>query len=410
MTWTPAVTVTIAGQDFTGATVDLVQLRRGRQDVYTNVQAAVASITLLDIAGTGIVPTVADRLVVTLEDSGGTPITLFVGEISDFATSIYDAGIRNAPAARIQITAVSGLAKLQRRQVFALGRPVEKDGERVLDIIASGLATPWQNAEGQWEDYTTETWATFDTNIDFDIIDSPGLFDIAALPAQDGGYPAGQIAGIAGLSANGLLYETADGRIGYADGLRRFTNVQAGYLQVPAATLSAAQVETSSQLADLANVVVVQYAGGEVSESDQDSIIQFGEFAQTLNTQLENQSAAQQRAETYLETHAFPSVQFETAAIRLEQDLDNSLRDALIGLEVNDPVEIDDLPVSIGLTTFSGFVEGLVFTIDPFRAAIELNVSAAVLSIGPTFWAAVPANIAWEDLNANLQWQDARSI
>jgi hypothetical protein len=410
MTWTPAVTVTIAGQDFTGATVDLVQLRRGRQNVYSNVQAAVASITLLDIAGTGIVPTVADSLVVTLEDTAGTPVTLFVGEISDFATTIYDAGIRNAAAARIQITAVSNLAKLQRRQVFDIGRPVEMDGDRVLAIIVDGLAARWENAQGDWESLTTQTWQTYDTNIAFDLIDNPGLFDIAALPAQDGGYSAGQIAGEAGLSANGLLYETADGRIGYADGLRRITNVQAGYLQVPAITLSAAQVETTSQLADLANVVVVQYATGEVTETDSTSLQQFGEFSQTLNTRLENLSDAENRAETYLETHAFPTVQFEKAAIRLEQDLDGTLRDALISVEVNDPVEIDNLPISIGLTTFTGFVEGVTFSIDPFRAAIELTVSAAELSIGPTFWAAVPTGIAWEDVDTNLQWQDARSI
>jgi hypothetical protein len=409
MTWTPAVTVTIAGQDFTGATVDLVQLRRGRQNVYTTVQAGVASITLLDIAGTGIVPTVADSLVVTLEDTAGTPVTLFVGEISDFATTIYDAGIRNAAAARIQITAVSNLAKLQRRQVFDTGRPVEMDGDRVLAILLDGLGVPWEEAAGVWDDYTTETWATFEPGIDFSIVDTPGLFDIAGLDPQDGGYAAGQIAGQAGLSANGLLYETADGRIGYADGLRRFNNVDDGYLPVPAGVLSAAQVETSSQLADLANFVVVQFDGGEVTDRDEDSIEEFGRLTQTLNTQLANAGDAATRAEVYLDTHSLPTVQFESATIRLEQDLDTVLRDALIGIEVNDPVEIDDLPASIGLTTFAGFVEGVTFTIDPFRAAIDLTLSAANLSLGPLFWAALPA-VAWQDLPADLEWSQAGSL
>jgi hypothetical protein len=409
MTWTPAVTVTIAGEDFTGSTVDLVQLRRGRQNVYTTVQAAVASITLLDIAGTGIVPTVADSLVVTLGDTAGAPVTLFVGEISDFATTIYDAGIRNAAAARIQITAVSNLAKLQRRQVFDTGRPVEMDGDRVLAILLDGLGVPWEEAAGAWDDLTTETWATFEPGIDFSIVDTPGLFDIAALDPADGGYSAGQIAGEAGLSANGLLYETGDGRIGYADGLRRFTEVDNGYLPVPAGVLSASQVTTQSQLADLANFVVVQFAGGEVTDQDTDSINQFGRLTQTLNTQLANIGDANVRAETYLEQHALPTVQFESATIRLEQDLDTSLRDALIGIEVNDAVEIDGLPASIGLTTFAGFVEGVTFTIDPFRAAIDLTLSAANLSLGPLFWAALPA-VAWEDLPADLEWSQAGSL
>jgi hypothetical protein len=409
MTWTPVITVTIAGQDFTGATVDLVQLRRGRRNVYTTVQAAVASITLLDVAGTGIVPTVADSLVVTLEDTAGAPVTLFVGEISDFNTRIYDAGIRNTPAARIQITAVSGLAKLQRRQVFPLGRPVEKDGERVLDILLDALAVSWQEAQGTWDDLTTQTWQTFDPTIDFNIVDTPGLFDIAALDPQDGGYAAGSIAGDAGLSTGGLLYETADGRIGYADELRRFRNVETGYLQVPASTLSATQLETSSQLADLANTVVVDFAGGEVTQTDVDSVNRFGQLTQKLSTQLQNQIDAEAFAENYLNSHALPTVQFESATVRLEQNLDSSLRDALIRLEVNDPVQIDQLPVSIGLTTFAGFVEGVTFTIDPFRAAINLTLSAANLSLGLLFWEALPA-ISWQDLPGDLEWSQAGSL
>jgi len=409
MTWTPVITDTIAGQDFTGATVDLVQLRRGRQNVYTTVQAAVASITLLDVAGTGIVPTVADSLVVTLEDTAGAPVTLFVGEISDFNTRIYDAGIRNAPAARIQITAVSNLAKLQRRQVFDTGRPVEMDGDRVLAILIDGFGVPWQEASGVWDDLTTQTWETFDPDIDFTIVDTPGLFDIAALDPQDGGYSAGQVAGEAGLSANGLLYETADGRVGYADAIRRFNNVLAGYLPVPAVNLSASQVSTQSQLADLANVVVVEYAGGEVTNEDTSSIDRFGRLTQKLQTKLANAGDAETRAETYLDFHAEPTVQFDTAVVRLDQNMDGALRDALIGLEINDAVEIDGLPASIGFTAFAGFLEGITFTVDPFRAAVELTLSAANLSVGQAFWAALPA-VAWEDLPADLEWSQAGSL
>jgi hypothetical protein len=409
-TWSPVVTVTIAGTDFTGDTVDTLQLRRGRNNVYASIQAAVASITLLDKTGTGIVPSVADSVVVTLEDSAATPVTLFVGEVSDFSTSIYDAGIRNTPAAQIRITAVSGLAKLQRRQVFATGRGVEKDGDRVLAVLLDGLAVPWEEAAGVWDDYTTETWLTFEPSIDFTIVDTPGLFDISALAALDGGYSAGQTAGEAGLSANGLLYETADGRIGYADGLRRFNNVALGYLPIPSAVLTASQLSTSSQLADLANAVVVSYAGGEVTDTDPDSIEQFGRFTQQLSTSLQNLGDAETRAETFLETHSQPTVQFESASIRLEQDMNDTLRNNLLRLEVNDAVEIDTLPATLGLTTFTGFLEGVIFTVDPFRTNIDLLLSAANLSLGPVFWAAVANTIAWEDVDAALQWTNAGSL
>jgi hypothetical protein len=411
MSWTPVVTVTIDGNDYTGDTVDLIRLTRGRNTVYTSVQPAVASITLLDKTGAGIVPTVADSVVVTLQDSAGSPVTLFVGEVSDWSTSIYDAGISNTAAAEIRVTAVSNLAKLFRRQVFDGGRSVEKDGERIEAIIVDALALRWNDTPGTWDSYSTETWDTIDTAIDYSIIDTPGLYDIVALAAQTGGYNSGSIAGITGLSASGLLYETADGRIGYADRERRFDNATAGYLDVPAAKLTASQLSTTSQIADLANSVVVTYGNNQqVTDQDTASIDQYSLFNQSLNTVLNDQSDAETLAELYLLRHAYPFVSFESANVRLDQGLDNTLLDNLLGIEVNDAVEIDGLPATLGLSTFTGFVEGVVFNIDPYRADLQLLISAANLSLGPVFWSAVGDTIAWNDVDPTLQWQDARSI
>jgi hypothetical protein len=410
MSWTPVVTVTIAGTDYTGDTVDLIRLTRGRNTVYTSVQPAVASITLLDKDGTGIVPNVADSVTVTVEDSTGNPVTLFVGEVSDWSTAIYDAGIQNSPAAQIRITALSNLARLFRRQVLAAGRSVEKDGDRVEAIILEGLGVSWSDAQGTWNDYTAETWESVDSAIDFSLIDTPGLYDIEALSAQTGGYNAGSTAGITGLSASGLLYETADGRIGYADALRRRNNAAAGYLAVPANTLSAAQISTTSQLADLANSVVVSYAGGEVTDEDAVSIGLYTKYAQQLVTVLNDQGDAETFAEVFLERHAYPIIKFEAASLRLDQGLSNTLLDDLLAVEVNDAIEIDTLPATLGLTTFTGFVEGIIFNIDPYRAELQLLLSDTNLSVGPVFWAAAPNLLAWEDVNPVLQWQDARSI
>jgi len=240
-------------------------------------------------------------------------------------------------------------------------------------------------------------------------VDTPGLFDIIALDPRPEGYEAGNIAGEAGLSTGGLLYETADGRIGYADQTRRRANAIAGYKQIPAHVLQANQVATTSQAADLANVVIVRYDGGEVTLEDPASVEQFGRLVQRLQTELVEEAEATLFGQAYLEAHAVPQVNFEAAAIRLEQDLPAGLRDTLLSLEVNDAVEIDDLPPTLGLTTFAGFLEGVTITIDPFRASYELTLSAANLSIGPLFWAVLPA-IAWQDLPDDLQWQNFGSL
>lgn len=406
MTWAPVVTVTIAGTDYTGDTVDFIRLTRGRNTVYTSVQPAVASITLLDKTGAGIVPTVADSVVVTLEDSAGSPVTLFVGEVSDWSTAIYDAGIMNTAAAAIRVTAVSNLAKFYRRQVFFNGRSVEKDGDRVLATLLDGLAIKWEDATGSWNSYTTETWETFEPFLDFSIIDTPGLFDVSALTPNDGGYNAGSTATSAGLSTNGLLYETADGRIGYADGQRRRTNTLNGYLAIPSNILTASQITTGSQLADLANEVVVIYGGGETVRTDQASIDTYGKLNQSLNTVLANLGDAENFGDDYLANHSQPTIQFESAEMRLDQNLNSTLLDNLINCEINDPIEINALPATLGITTFAGFVEGVLFNIDPYRASLQLFVSSANLSLGPIFWAAFPS-IAWEDVDSTLQWSQA---
>ena len=409
MTWTPVLTVTIAGTDYTGNTINLVQLRRGRNTVYTSVQPAIAAITLLDIDGTGIVPTVADPITVTLEDTAGNPQTLFVGEVSDWFTQVYDSGVKNSVGAAIRITAVSNLAKLFRRQVFTDGRPAELDGERILAILLDGLGVPWEEAAGQWDDYTTQTWETFEPGIDFDIVDTPGIYEIEPLDPEEAGYNSGSIAGDTGLSAGGLVYETADGRIGYADFFRRFTNSEAGYLQVPGSKLTASLISTASQIADLANVVNVEFAGGEVTRTDADSVQQYGRLTQNLRTILNNAGDAGTFADRYLAGHAQPAVSFEQAPIRLDQDIEPQLRDALIGIEVNDAIELTNLPVTLGLTSFAGFVEGLRFEIDPFRCELQLFVSDTNLSLGPAFWASLPS-IAWQDVPAQLQWTNAGSL
>lgn len=409
MSWTPVVTVTIAGTDYTGDTIDLIQLTRGRNNIYTSVQPAIASITLLDKTGAGIVPAVADNVTVTLQNSAGQPVTLFVGEVSDWSTRIYDSGIMNQPAATIRITAISTLANLFRRQVFADGQPVQRDGERILDILLDSSALPWEEAPGIWDDYTNQTWETVDPAIDFNIVDTPGQYDVEALPAFDGGYTAGSIAGETGLSGGGLVYETADGRVGYADFLRRFNNSQDGYLMIPADKITASQVSTSSQIADLTNDVIVAFAGGEVQRTDPDSIQQYTRRTQRLQTVLNNAGDAETFGDRYLAGHSQPFIVFESANIRLDQNVDAQLLDALIGIEINDAVEIDGLPATLGLTAFGGFVEGVLFSIDPFRTDLQLLVSSANLSLGPAFWASLPS-IAWQDVDQDLQWSQAGSI
>jgi hypothetical protein len=383
--WTPVVTVTIGGTDYTGNTVDTVQLIRGRRTIYDNISASVASITLFDFDGTGIIPTVGANVTITLENSAGTPVTLFVGQVSDFKTSIYDAGIANTPAAQISIQAVSNLAKMLYRTVFR--RPFtdaygpQLDGQRITEVLEQAGFVTWEEAAGNWEDQTT-TWADYGDIFELDVID-PGIFTFEGLPIDDAGYNASSQLTTTAAFALGNVYETRDGKIGYADINRRFNNATAGYLLIDSDVVTANSLQTSASVSDILNVITIQNEPDE-TQVDRASVATFGRRQQTINPPFLSVFNVLDKvllAQSILTQRSQPRIEFENVVIRLDQDLDNTLRNNLIEIEVNDAVEIDNLPVTLGLTDFEGFVEGVNFTIDPFRTSLQLFISDKDLSL-----------------------------
>jgi hypothetical protein len=381
--WSPVVTVTIGGTDYTGNTVDTVQIRRGRRRIYDNIPASVASITVYDFDGTGIIPTVGANVTITLENSAGTPVTLFVGEVSDFKTSIYDAGIANTPAAQISIQAVSNLAKMLYRTVFRSAFTdayvtLQLDGQRITEVLEQAGYVTWEEAAGNWEDQTT-TWADYGDIFELDVID-PGIFTFQPLPINDAGYNASSQLVTTAAFALGNVYETRDGKIGYADINRRFNNATAGYLLIDSDVVTARSLQTTASLSDIFNVITIQNEPTE-TQVDRASVATFGRRQQTIDPPFLYFFDYILLAQSILTQRSQPRIEFENVVIRLDQDLDNTLRNSLIEIEVNDAVEIDNLPVTLGLTDFEGFVEGVNFIIDPFRTSLQLFISDKDLSL-----------------------------
>ena len=402
MSYAAQPTITIAAVDYTGDTIDEVQVTRGRDTVYSEPQPGYATLRLIDKTGAGFTFEVGDPVVIDLEPTR----TVFVGTITDWSAGLYDAGIRNTPAAVVTITAVGPLMRLNRRVIYFGGRQAEQDGPRIEDIIIAALAVPWEEAsgtwaeqEGTWEDYLSQPF-------DPALID-PGVFDLAAVSAQDSGYNALTLAQQAAGSGAGILFETGDGFIGFANADARPANRAAGQFDIPQTVVRAA-LETVSQLADITNRVTVTYSGGAVTEQDLDSLQRFGVYASQIDTQLVNQSNAEQRAEDFLARHAVPTVQMGSVAIRVD-GLDNTLAGDLLDLDINDPVRVP-VPNTMGPTNRVGFIEQIVTRFDPFRAEIIFNVSDFRLSEGAQRWGQVDATLAWEDVSATLQWQDADPV
>lgn len=413
MTWSPAATVTIGGVDYTGEVLETVRIQRGRDTVYTEPRAGYAICEVIDLDGTGLNFDVLDQMVVTLDDSAGDPTTVFTGNVSDWQAVLYDTGFESGAARSVvTVIAVGPLATLNRRNVVPDGLATQKDGDRILELVAAGLAASWEETQGTWATVAeaTSTWGTIDEGFDAARIDTPGVFDIAALPAQDGGYNPLSQASQTAVSGRGVIWDDPEGFVAYADADHREDAANVGYLDLPASALNAGGITTRSQFADIVNRVGIAYDGGQVRVSDAESILNYGVLAREFELNLANQANAEAWGVDYIEDHAGPAINLPAVTLRLDGIAHDTLRNALIDIDVNQPVFLEELPGTLGLTALPAFVEGVGWNINRDTVALTLNVSDAALSIGSVRWGNAPATLRWNQVGATLTWEDARSF
>jgi hypothetical protein len=393
--------VMVNGRDVTSLVQGRVTVRRGRDSVYTEPSAGYASIDLRSQVAEPF--RVGQTVKVFLSDSSDTDVQLFGGVLSDVEAQAVS--VQGGVLVGYRLTAVGPLARLNRRTVLFDGRPSEDDGERVLAALLAGLASSWEETSATlaWED-AEGTFDTFD-GIDTTLVDD-GVFTLSALGTAEAGYNPLRVAQEAAFSGLGMLYETRTGSIGYADAARRADNADAGYAPVPAASLSADGVQVASSLSDITNRVTVEFDGGVVTVTDDDSLQEFGLFQTEFATQLVNQSNAELWADRYVENHSLPVFRADQFRLTL-QGLGTALVDSLLVVEPNDALEFTGLPTALGLgATFEGFVEGVEWTLDPFRTDVGLFVSDAQLSLGSIWFGRVDGTLTWSAVGSATAWQD----
>jgi hypothetical protein len=404
--------ILINGVEYRSDTINGVTLTNGRTNVYEQPRAGYATITLVTPDNTFPSIEIDYKVVVQVDNSSGTPVTLWTGWVSDIETSLASfggVGFLNQQ----RITAVGSLSKLNRRLVGFDGYSKEFDGDRVFDIIVQGAGIQWQNYEP-----AIDTWADVSgllqwQNVDLLIgdIDRPGDFELVA---YSGGEASGLgLAQAAALSGLGVLYESPDGKINYADFTSRTDEVALnGFTAIDTDTILAAGLSSVSRLSDLANEVEVVYKNNQVEfDTNPTSIALYGLYAAKVNTLLENAADAEQRVEYYLETKAFPRTTLNQINLALHLDqVSNTMRDELLPMEISKPISITGLPGAIYPGGFSGFVEGFTWTINRNELFLTLNVSEYALSQLAMNWLQVPPALDWADVNATLEWQEARVV
>ncbi len=407
MTWLPDTTVTINGVDFSGRTLEGVKVVRGRSQIYEEPRASYCIVELIDLTGDGLAVRPLDRMRVDIKDSNGQPVRVFTGTVSDTGERIFDTGVESGtPGTFTTVIATGALARLNRRQVAYDGRPEELEGDRIAALITEALAAPWEETGGTWATVAEAdtTWGDFDSGLDLDLIDQPGVFDIAALDASPAGYnPLGQ-SYQAALSGRGTLFDTAAGFVAYKDvNARRTAAEQDGYLPILPAMINARNLNVKSSQAQVTNRVTVNYDGGSIVATDTASLFDYGLLSYELDTILADQSQAEAFALDYLEDHARPVATVDGIVIRLD-NLTDTQRDNVLDLTIGSPIRLE------GGSVIPGFVEGLEFQIDRARAELRISMSDAALSLGSTQWNNVDPSLAWEDVSATLTWINASEV
>ena len=386
-------TVRIAGVDWSDYIIDQVQIVNGARAWWEQTVAGQAVFTIFDEQPQVFI---ADDVVITA--GSGSYQQIFVGSVATISSR------RDILGTFHDIICYGPLGKASRRDVLT-GRPVEDDGDRIAALIDDAIGLQWREAVGAWENQS----GTFaDREPDLTDVDQPGIYELAALPST--ATPVMQALAEAAFSGGGHLYETPDGRIGYADSTRRGSLIPNGVINIPATCIDLSTVQVQQTLDDVINVAIVDWDGGQVILNADLSLGIYGRAERQVQTILNVQADALDFGLRVIEFQSLPRRNV-VGAIRVALDYidDTALLDSLLAITPNVPVSLEGAGPTItgDLDDWLGFVEGFDMYLGADTAFLDLYLSDYTLSIYRLRWADVDTTVAWEDVDAMLEWQQA---
>jgi hypothetical protein len=395
--YTPTYRVTIAGTVQTSTTLEDATITYGRNDFFEATQPSYCNIELLNLDGTSPAVELLDTILIEVTNSSGAYVKLFTGEVSGVYNRFAGAGAVGKPNT-LQIQAVGALGLLVKRYAGAVAYPEELDGARITRILEETLYTAWEDLSGTftWNDFTTETWATYGVQ-GIDTIDA-GRYEVLARPAEiDQAY---NLTDTTQQSALGYLYDTPDFTIGYADAERRSENYATNLIELDA-NLVNADIQTRLQTADIINSVVIQYDDPvlEVAAQNDTSINTYGLLEEVRSTILAQTADATEQATNFVNYRGTPKVSLEEVTVNLSNsNMTNTVRDNLLGVSMDSLLYLDNIPVGLIAEGYNeGFVEGWTWTLGRNNLELAMSVSNSIYST---------LDVQWEDYNASIQWQN----
>jgi hypothetical protein len=410
--WNPVWKVEIDGTEYTDAILSNLIIRSGRRNIYEQAQAGYVNIEIIDVNQAIIPVAINSTLSVQLQNTSGTFVAIFGGNVVDIGLQVRDVG-STMFTQTYSITALGALARLPK----ALTNGVlakDFDGDQIWEILSDLLLNTWAEVPGAltWATYDpTTTWATAE-NVGLGEIDRPGEYELAARTSNR--TDVYSLVSDLATSGLGYIYEDAQGRISYAAALHRSLYLQTnGYVELTANQARAAGLRTETRAGDVRNNLTIQYgatSSSEESASDAASILAYGTLSQIITTTLHNAIDATGQANFYLALRKDPQPIFSEITYDLTNpEVDDSDRNNLIGVFMGMPVSINDLPVNMG-TIFQGFVEGWSFQATYNQVSISLIVSPTAYSLQALEWDEISNSFTWSGVSPTLDWARATII
>ena len=411
--WSPIWDVSINGVSYTTVTLANLSITSGRSNIYIQAQAGYATISLINLDGAAVTPTINDTLAIQVKDTSGTYVPIFGGSIVDVGVTVSQVGSVGI-AQTITITALGALARLQKALTDGV-LTQDFDGNQIETILREVLFAQWQQVPAAL------TWATYDPattwadagNTGLGEIDTPGNYELA----QRSSNRTDVYSLVAALATSGLgyLYEDAQGLISYADSTHRTVYLSTyGYTDLDANQALGQGIKIQTRAGDIRNDLTIKYgtnSSNEVSDTDQTSIGLYGDLAQIITTTIKHTADAESQAAFYLSLRAYPEPIFESITFALTNpELDNADRNSLIGAFMGQPINLTNLPTNMSSGNFQGFIEGWRFSASYNELSITLLLSPLAFSLQAMKWSDVPIVETWSSVSPTLDWENATIV
>jgi hypothetical protein len=411
--YTPDYRILVNSVELSNITIADLTITSGRTDIYQQPVAGYCQLTLLNLNNSSYDFTVGTGITVEVTNSVGTYIPIFGGLISDFTITVNSAGSLGYTTVAT-ITALGALSKLP-KIIDPATLTQDQDGDQIYHLLSGYLLGSWNDvpAAETWAGYNpTETWANA-VNIGLGEIDRPGDYDMISRSASNTDLYS--ICTAIANSAFGVLYEDANGNIGYADQTHRQDYLAAnGYTTLDANHANGLGLSATTRVGDLRNSFTINYDNnGNQTYTATDLISQanYGVYAEQFTSRIKKTVDAESLADRYIELRANPYPKFQSITFVLgNPEIDDADRDALINIFLGQPVWIQNLPPNITGGSFQGYIEGWTFRASLNNLTVTFNASPVNFSQVAVKWEQVNAAETWNTLNTSLTWLEAIGV